>query len=73
MNPPVFLLRAYTLPSLSVCLSPATVVKPVSPPSEEDASDGRADRRRHGLPQRQQVCPQRSGGQELHGGRGLHC
>lgn len=36
--------------------------------TEEDDPDGRGDRRRHGLPQRQQVRAQGPGCQELHGG-----
>lgn len=54
-------------------LSAAAVVQSVPPAPEEDASDGWTDRRRHGLPQRQQVCPQRPGSPELHGGRGFRC
>ncbi len=40
---------------------------------EEDDSDGGRDRGWHGLPQRQQICSQRLGSKELHGGRGFCC
>lgn len=47
--------------------------QPGPAPAQKDDPDGRGNRRRHVVPECQQICPQRSGCQELHGGRGLHC
>lgn len=47
--------------------------EPGPTPAQKDDPDGRGNCRRHVVPKCQQICPQRSGCQELHGSGGLHC
>lgn len=42
--------------------------QPGPSPAQKDDPDGRRNRRRHVIPKCQQICPQRSGCQKLHGG-----